>query len=184
MPAWRRRCCTRGGPGELAVQDGGISDGLEVEPLALDVPEESLDPCLVGRGMGPAVMLSDVHRDHERADVAPRDASPLATVSEGFDPIAAMFAERHYFARLRAEIIESNLELRERELIKLHTLAGESGTALVARGVPRGAAVLAAQAGATVFHVAFANWVATDHPPALRTLMSEALAELRAVTSG
>jgi len=115
---------------------------------------------------------------------APPDASPLATVSGGFDPVASMFAERHDFARLRAEIIESNPELRERELIKLQTLAGEIGIALVARGVPPGAAVLAAQAGVTVFHVAFANWVAADHPPALRTLMDEALAELRAVTSG
>jgi AcrR family transcriptional regulator len=115
---------------------------------------------------------------------APADASPLATAMAGFDPIAAMFAQRHDFARLRAEIIDSNPELRERELIKLQTLAEAISTALAARGVAPGAALLAAQVGVTVFHVAFANWVADDHPAALRQLMDEALAELRAVISG
>ncbi len=56
-------------------------------------------------------------------------------MTEGIGPIAQMFAERHVFARLRAEIIKSNPELRERELIKLQTLAGAIGTALGARGV-------------------------------------------------
>jgi hypothetical protein len=105
-------------------------------------------------------------------------------VTEGFDPIATMFAERHDFARLRAEIIESNPELRERELIKLQTLAEAISTALAARGVARGVAMLAAQAGVTAFQVAFANWVADNHPPAQRQLTEEALAELRAVTFG
>src|ERR1700755_2734870 len=54
---------------------------------------------------------------------APTGATPLAIVAAGLDPVAAMFTERHDFARIRARIIEANPELQERELIKLQTLA-------------------------------------------------------------
>ena len=114
---------------------------------------------------------------------APADAPPLAMVTAGLPPVAEMFEERHEFARLRAEIVESNPDLRERELIKLQTLAAAISDALAGRGVAPGAAVLAAQAGVTVFHVAFGNWVTQDDPAALRRLMDEALAELREVTA-
>ena len=45
-------------------------------------------------------------------------------------------------------------------------------------------AILAAQAGVTVFHVAFAHWVEQDDPTAFRRLMDESLEELRSVTAG
>src|SRR6202453_1822064 len=44
---------------------------------------------------------------------APADASPLAVVAAGLDPVAEMFTERHGFARIRAGIIEANPELQE-----------------------------------------------------------------------
>jgi hypothetical protein len=44
-------------------------------------------------------------------------------------------------------------------------------------------AILAAQAGVTVFHVAFASWVQQDDPKAFRRLMDESLGELRSVTA-
>ena len=95
----------------------------------------------------------------EGVAAAPPDATPLAVVTAGLDPVAEMFTERHDFARIRAGIIEANPELQERELIKLQNLAGAIKGALVERGVPANAAILAAQAGVTVFHVAFAHWV-------------------------
>ena len=88
-------------------------------------------------------------------------------MTAGLDPVAEMFAERHEFARIRARIIEANPELQERELIKLQNLAGAIKAALIDRGVPQNAAILAAQAGVTVFHVAFARWVQQDDPAAL-----------------
>jgi len=94
-----------------------------------------------------------------------------------------MFAERHAFARTRARIIAANPELQERELIKLQTLAAAIGTALEARGVPESAAVLAAQMGVTVFHVAFAAWIAQDDPAAFHRLAMESLDDLRSVTT-
>jgi AcrR family transcriptional regulator len=114
---------------------------------------------------------------------APADASPLAAVAAGLDPLAEMFIERHSFARIRAQIVEANPELQERELIKLQSLAAAIKGALMGRGVSVNAAILAAQAGVTVFHVAFARWVAQDDPTAIRRLMEESLEELRSVTA-
>lgn len=111
------------------------------------------------------------------------DATPLAAVDAGLDAVAAMFEERHDFARLRAEIIAANPELQERELIKLQRLAAAIARALLDGGVPEHAATLAAQVGVTVFHVAFGRWVAQDDPAALRRLMDESLEELRGVTA-
>ncbi len=115
---------------------------------------------------------------------APADATPLAVVTAGLEPVADLFVERHEFARIRAGIIEANPELKERELIKLQTLAGAIGQALIERGVSTSAAILAAQAGVTVFHVAFANWVQQNDAAAFRRLMDESLEELRSVTAG
>lgn len=114
---------------------------------------------------------------------APAQASPLEAVTAGLEPVADMFAQRHSFARTRAEIIDANPELQERELIKLHSLAAALEGALVERGVSRNAASLAAQAGVTIFHTAFAHWVAQDDPDAFRGLIDESLAQLRSVTA-
>jgi AcrR family transcriptional regulator len=114
---------------------------------------------------------------------APPEATPLLAVTAGFDPVADMFIERHDFARLRTRIIETNPELKERELIKLQNLAASIGTTLCDRGVSQSAAILAAQAGVTVFHVAFARWVQQDDPSAFRRLMDQSLQELRSVTA-
>jgi AcrR family transcriptional regulator len=120
----------------------------------------------------------------EAVTAAPPDATPLAGVTAGLDPVAEMFIERHDFARVRAGIIEANPELRERELIKLQNLAASIEAALLDRGFSTNIAILAAQAGVTVFHVAFAAWVEQNDPTAFRRLMDESLEELRSVTAG
>jgi AcrR family transcriptional regulator len=117
----------------------------------------------------------------EALAATPTDAGPLAAVMAAFDPIGEMFAERLPFARLRAGIIIANPELQERELIKLQRLAASITAALIERGAPLNTAILAAQTGLTVFHVAFARWVAQDDPAALRRLIDESLDELREV---
>ena len=94
-----------------------------------------------------------------------------------------MFVEVHDFARVRSRIIEANPELQERELIKLHKLAGSIKAELIDRGVSANAAILSSQTGVTVFHVAFARWVEQDDPTALKRLMDESLEELRSVAS-
>ena len=112
---------------------------------------------------------------------APEQAEPLEAVRGGFGPIADMFADRHAFARLRSRIIVANPDLQERELIKLHRLTGVIEAALVQRGIDEHAAMLAAQAGVSVFHVAFARWVRQEDPAAFGTMLNESLIELRSV---
>jgi AcrR family transcriptional regulator len=114
---------------------------------------------------------------------APAEANPLAVVTAGLDPIAEMFTERHPFAQIRAQVIEANPELQERELMKLQRLTAAITGALVERGVPMNAAILAAHSGVTIFHVAFAHWVQQNDPTALRRLIDESLQELRSVTA-
>lgn len=116
-------------------------------------------------------------------EAAPPGASPMAAVCAGLDEVAELFAGRHSFARMRSRIVTANPELQERELIKLYSLAGAIKTALVDRGVSVNAAMLASQAGVTIFHVAFARWVEQENPAAFRQLMDESLEDLRSVTA-
>ena len=118
-----------------------------------------------------------------RITAAPPDAGPMTAVSAGFDSVAAMFVDRHRFASIRSRILAANSELQERELGKLQSLAAAVQAALVERGLSANAAILAAQASVTVFHIAFDRWVHQDDPTALRRLLDETLTELRVVTA-
>jgi AcrR family transcriptional regulator len=133
------------------------------------------------------VLFNSSHELQERwiggIEAAPPDAGPMAAVSGGLDEVAELFADRHPFARMRSRIIAANPELQERELIKLQSLASAIKAALLDRGVSVNAAILASQAGVTVFHVAFARWVEQEDPAALRRLVDESLEELRSVTA-
>lgn len=111
------------------------------------------------------------------------DVGPMTAVSAGLDEVAKLFVDRHRFARMRARIVAAHSDLRERELIKLQTLADAIKAALIDRGLPVNSAILASQAGVTVFQVAFAHWVEQDDPAAFRRLMQESLQELRSVTA-
>ncbi|WP_026911367.1 TetR/AcrR family transcriptional regulator [Patulibacter minatonensis] len=113
---------------------------------------------------------------------APPSASPLAAIGIALDAVGEMFAERREFATVRHGIIQATPELQERERIKLARLAESVAVALRGRGVGDPAAILAAEAGMAVFHVAFARWIA-DADRSLQDLAREALAELRAIAS-
>lgn len=114
---------------------------------------------------------------------APRQAPALEAVNRGLDAVAELFGDRHEFAGIRSRIIAANVELQERELIKLAMLAETLAGVLRERGVSDQAAELAAQTGVTVFHTAFGRWVQQEDPAAMRALMDEALADLRAVVA-
>ncbi len=114
---------------------------------------------------------------------APSGAAPLAAVAAALDAAAAMFEERRDGAALRQQIIATNPELQERELIKLASLASALAEALRRRGVGDLAAILAAEAGITVFRVAFERWVDQANRQLLQRLIRESLEELRAVTA-
>jgi hypothetical protein len=81
-------------------------------------------------------------------------------------------------------VIAANVELRERELIKLASLASALADALRRRGVSDPAASLTAQAGIAVFRVAFERWLEEGNQKDLSRLIRDSLDELKAVTSG
>jgi AcrR family transcriptional regulator len=114
---------------------------------------------------------------------APESATPLDAVTAALDAAAAMFEERRQSAARRQQIIAANPELQERELIKLASLAAARAEALRRRGVNDPAAILTAEAGITVFRVAFERWVDPANRQRLQRLIRESLDELRAVTA-
>jgi AcrR family transcriptional regulator len=115
---------------------------------------------------------------------APAEVAPLKAVGDALEAAGELLQQRPEFARQRQAVIASNVELHERELIKLATLAAALAGALRDRGVKDPAASLTAEAGIAVFRVAFERWVDEPLERDLAQLIRESLDELRAVTAG
>src|SRR3954470_3082273 len=90
---------------------------------------------------------------------APDAAAPIEAVAAGLDAAAALLQERREYARQRQAIISASAELRERELIKLASLAEALADSLRRRGVPGPAASLTAEIGIAVFRTSFELWI-------------------------
>jgi len=114
---------------------------------------------------------------------APAAATPIEAVAAALETTGAMLQDRREHARQRQAVISANAELRERELIKLATLASAIAGALRERGVKGPAANLTAEAGIAVFKVAFERWVNGTGGDDLPQFIRESLEELKEVTS-
>jgi len=114
----------------------------------------------------------------------PASSAPIDAIAAALEAAGAVLGERRESARQRQTVIAANAELRERELIKLASLATALAGALRARGVRDPTAGLAAEAGIAVFKIAFERWVDESNQRDLPRLMRESLDELRAVTAG
>ena len=115
---------------------------------------------------------------------APDSAAPIDAMAAALYAAAANFTEHAAGARRRQAIIAAHAELRERELIKLATVAKAVADALRRRGVGEPAASLTAEAGIAVFRIAFERWASDPVGPDLPQLIGESLDELKAVTAG
>jgi AcrR family transcriptional regulator len=115
---------------------------------------------------------------------APESLAPIDAAAVGLEAAGAFIQEGRELAQQRQAIIAASAELRERELIKLASLAAALAEALRRRGVGDPAASLAAEAGIAVFKVAFERWVEDTGRQDLPRLIRESLAELKAVTAG
>jgi AcrR family transcriptional regulator len=115
---------------------------------------------------------------------APDSAAPIDAVAAALEAAGALIQERRESARQRNTVIAANAELRERELIKLASLASALADALRRRGVSGPAATLTAEAGIAVFKVAFERWVNESDQPDLLRLIRESLDQLKAVAAG
>jgi AcrR family transcriptional regulator len=114
---------------------------------------------------------------------APDSAGALEAVAAALDVFATMLEGRRDFARQRQRIIEANVDLQERELIKMALLSAAIADALRQRGVADPTARLAAEAGIAVFRTAFARWVEDAEGPDLPQVTADSLAELRALAA-
>jgi AcrR family transcriptional regulator len=116
-------------------------------------------------------------------DAAPPDASPLEVIASALHAAASFFPEeRRPYSRMRQSVIDQNPALQEREQHKLAGLATTVAQALRARGIGDPAATLAAQSGATVFGIAFAQWIRDGETRSLSDIASEVLRELYNLT--
>ena len=115
---------------------------------------------------------------------APDSAAPIDAVGAALETVGTVMQERRDYSRQRQAVIDANAELRERELIKLASLASAIAGALRQRGVGDPAASLAAEAGIAVFKIAFARWINETGQADLPQIIRESPGELKAVTAG
>jgi len=110
---------------------------------------------------------------------APASATAMDAVSAAFEAAGAVLQENPERVRLRDAIVSANAELRERELIKLATLASAVAGALRDRGIPEPAATLAAETGVAVFKAAFARWISEQGQPDMPEIIRESMEALK-----
>jgi AcrR family transcriptional regulator len=115
---------------------------------------------------------------------APAGSTTIDAVAAGLAAAADQLQAGRVFARQRQAIIVSSAELRERELIKLASLASAIAEALEARGVDGASATLSGEVAVAVFKIAFERWITPPCEAGLADLMTEALDGLKAVASG
>jgi AcrR family transcriptional regulator len=115
---------------------------------------------------------------------APESAAPIDAVAAALHAVEAFFHDRRDIARRRQSVIAANVELQERELIKLSSLAAALADALRRRGVADLAASLAAETGIAVFKIAFERWIDESNRRDLSHLIRESLDELKTMTAG
>jgi AcrR family transcriptional regulator len=115
---------------------------------------------------------------------APASASPIDVITSALEAAGPWFDERRDSSRQRQQVIDASTELRERELIKLASLASALAGALRRRGVAEPAATLTAEAGIAIFKVAFARWISGSDSRDLQRHIRESLGELQTVTAG
>jgi AcrR family transcriptional regulator len=129
-------------------------------------------------------VLFDGEDQLQKAFVAAVDAAPAGPP---FDLIAAALTttaeffgeERRTWSRQRNQVIQANQPLKERELLKLASLATALAGALRERGVADPAATLAAQTCVTIFSVAFVRWITDGETRSLAEVERDILTEFR-----
>jgi AcrR family transcriptional regulator len=114
---------------------------------------------------------------------APPSAGPMDAIAAALVAAGDLFADRRDYARRRQAVIAATPELRERELIKMASLATAFAEALKQRGVGPAVASLAAETGVAVFRVAFERWVAEPRNARLADVMRATLADLAGLTT-
>jgi AcrR family transcriptional regulator len=109
---------------------------------------------------------------------APDDLAPIDAAVTALTHSSLELAQYRDYARLRRDLITSSLELQERDLIKMTSLASAIAEALRQRHVTARTATLTALAAVAVFTTAYADWV-DDSTKDFDALMHRSLTEFR-----
>lgn len=117
------------------------------------------------------------------AAAAGNDLGPLDAAMVGFEAVGDFFQDRRTLVQQRHSIITANAELRERELIKLQSLAVALADTLRGRGVSDPTAGLIAEVAVAVFKISFEVWIADAESRDLAQVLRQSLDELRSVAS-
>jgi AcrR family transcriptional regulator len=129
-------------------------------------------------------VLFDGEDQLQKAFVAAVDAAPSGPpfdlIAAALTTTAEFFGEdRRTWSRQRNQVIQANQPLKERELLKLASLATALAGALRERGVADPAATLAAQTCVTIFSVAFVRWITDGETRSLAEVERDILTEFR-----
>jgi AcrR family transcriptional regulator len=116
---------------------------------------------------------------------AAKDAPPLEITIRAVEAVATQLQARRDFSDVRARyaIVTEHAEVRERELIKMASLAVAVTKALHARGVTEPTASVVAESGMTVFKVGFERWVSAKRPGEFAAHIRAAAEALKAATA-
>jgi AcrR family transcriptional regulator len=114
---------------------------------------------------------------------APKSSAPLDAVLSAYESTNDFFEERRAFARKRSALIAAHPELKERELVKMMSLAAAMAEVLEQRGSSASAASLAAEAGLAVLRVGFEKWVKDAKDRSLVFHLRAARRQLEAVVA-
>ena len=139
--------------------------------------QDKRDVLFYGQDAFTEVFLQGLH-------AAPADASPMQLIAAALHSAAAWFPDdRRPHSRSRQAVINSNPALQERERHKLAGLATSIGAALGERGIAEPTATLAAESGATVFGVAFEQWIRDGEMRSLAVIAQDILTQLRTLNA-
>ena len=117
--------------------------------------------------------------DGAQPGTPPIEAARIAVVA-----MSGLMRERRAHARKRQEIVDKHPDLQERGLIKRAALTAALARGLQQRGVPDGAANLAADMGIAAFYVGFEQWLDDAEDRELVEIVDQKFDELKAVASG
>ena len=113
-------------------------------------------------------------------ETAPSGDPPLAMLTRAFIASIALFVTGRSIAERRQAIIDVTPALQERALTKTAALLESVTRTLIARGVPRPSAALAAQVGMAAFRQALSEWGGTSATE-LERLIRAAFDDVRAL---
>jgi AcrR family transcriptional regulator len=127
---------------------------------------------------------SSTFQDHlvQALASAPPSATPWEAVALALKASGELLTNQEWSGR-RQSVIDAHPELRERELIKMASLAAGLADGLRQRGVADPQAGLAAEAGVAVFRVGFERWLGSTGGRSLSDVLDESFAQLRALAA-